>query len=156
MVRILYLVLIICNPILDIDNKALEREIIHYVRTVKEPGFKKQYPYVTINDLKADTVEYQISYFFSSAFLECQPIAFFAKIDSLLVPVQIKGFLFKDEFLFKLKEKSIRDCIALYFPEDLIYYQECNTYPPPPTARVTVWKLVFKGNKLIKKNISIE
>lgn len=143
------------NSTLTINNKVLEMEIIRYVETVKTPNIKTKYPYITINNLVADTVEYQINYLLSPHFFEYHPVAFFVKIDSLVVPVEIMGMMFNDEFHFKLKKDVIDDFVRLFFPEEYNYFQNNNDYPPPPTSREVVWILTFKKGKFIEKQVII-
>lgn len=143
------------NSILEINNDVLKKEIIRYVKEVDIPNIKPKYPYLTINDLGADTIEYHINYFVSPHLFEYDPIAFFIKVDDMIIPVEIKGLMFKDEFHFQLKKEVVDEFIKIYFPEDFKYYEYNNDYPPPPTTREILWILTFKNKKLIGKRVVV-
>ena len=169
MVRIIFLVmplLVFCsscnkqeskieNSILEINNEILKEEIARYVKEVDIPNIKSKYPYLTINDLGTDTVEYHINYFVSPDLFEYNPIAFFIKVDGMIIPVEIKGLMFKEKFPFQLKKEIVDEFIKIYFPEDFKYYEYNNDYPPPPTTREVLWILTFKNKKLIGKRVVI-
>ena len=136
---------------LVINNKILKNEIIRYTQEVEASKIKYKYPYLTINDLGADTVEYTINYFYSPHFFNYHPIAFFVETENLLVPVEIQGLMFKSEFMFELKKDVVMDYVKKYFPLEYKYYLENKDYPPPPTVREISWILIFKEGKLIEK-----
>jgi len=69
----------------------------------------------------------------------------------MVIPVEITGMMFREEFLFKMKRDVIDNYVRLYFPEEFNYYQDNNDYPPPPTSREIVWILTFYEGKLIEK-----
>ncbi|GEM_PF-4712842 len=143
------------NSILELNNEILKEEIIRYVKEVNIPNITPKYPYLTINDLGADTVEYHINYFVSPDLFEYNPIAFFIEVNDMIIPVEIKGLMFKNEFPFQLKREVVDEFIKIYFPEDFKYYQRHNNYPPPPTTREVFWILTFKNNQLIEKRVVV-
>ena len=73
----------------------------------------------------------------------------------MIIPVEIKGLMFKNEFPFQLKREVVDEFIKIYFPEDFKYYQRHNNYPPPPTTREVFWILTFKNNQLIEKRVVV-
>lgn len=131
----------------EINNKTLKEQILAYIDSVETPNIADKVIMVTYKSVE-DTSIYTLGYCINISTLQYFPSCLFFEINGNF------GFLSIENYLdFSLADESLIKIMKSYFPDQYDYYKKYGDFPPPITAREILWKLTFKDNQLIKKEI---
>lgn len=130
-----------------INNKILKEQILAYIDSVETPNIADKVIMITHKTIE-DTSIYTLGYCINISTLQYFPPYLFFEVDGNF------GFLLmENNFDFSLTDETLITIMKSYFPDQYDYFKKYGDYPPPITAREILWKLTFKGNQLIKKEI---
>ena len=131
----------------EINNNALKEQILAYIDSVETPNIAEKIIMVTYKTVE-DTSIYTLGYCINISTLQYFPPCLFFEINGNFGFLSIENY-----FDFSLADESFIKIMKSYFPNQYDYYKKYGDYPPPITAREILWKLTFKDNQLIKKEI---
>lgn len=130
-----------------INNIILKKQILAYIDSVETPKIADKVIMI-VQKTVGDTSIYTLGYCINISTLQYLPPYLFFEVDGNF------GFLsIEDQFDFSPTDESLLKIMKLYFPDQYDYYKKFGDYPPPITAREILWKLTFKDDQLIKKEV---
>lgn len=138
-----------------INNKILEREITQYSDSVKQINNRM----INVNArFVADTAIYEIRYSLSAEAIYSTPSTFFVNTKSGIIAMTYEepriSVPFAHLYGVGMSEKDAWEILKDYYPEEYQYYlRNDSTVYGIPTGGGEVWRLKFKNNEYLGKEI---
>lgn len=134
-------------PKYQLNNKVLVNEILSYIESNNVAAFNQEVMSVEVSQYQ-DTTIYELTSAISAYGLITTSSTIYLDISGNTVALSYKGV--KD---IHLPDSLAWQYLKEIFPEEYAYFEKNNDYPPPPTGKNVIWRLTFKGWKLVNKQI---